>query len=321
MKHTSHRAGKGLTSYSVFLRALRCLGVQVPGLFFSTLLALRFLTVSASAALQSTVAVFDTPGSVDGWVSDNTRVTLSNPGGWLEMGFKAQLGPCLPEQCRAYADTNTLGGIFVGNYVSRQASEIRFDFSAVNVKPSLVWVSLMCGSGREWFIVVTPPDVGTWGSYVIPVAYKAGWLYSPIQTEQMFWDDMRDVKRVGVFVSRSATAVAESYKVDNFGINAGPGLDSDHDGMNDMAEMSAGTDPYAVASVLRLAAAEAVDEFVVVKWASVADRTYTILSTTNMFSDFLPLATGLPGTPPVNVYTDTTAIGIGPYFYKVGVEP
>lgn len=275
----------------------------------------------AKAAIQESVETFDTAGNLDGWMSDNTRVVASNPGGWLEIKFKEQYGPSVPEQCKVYAGSNTLGGTFIGNYVAGRISELRFDFMAVDARPSVMWVSIVCGSGREWYRVIACPAVGTWGTYTIPVAFGAGWLYSPLQTEQMFWDDMRDVRTVGVFVLRSATGLAERYRLDNIALYNGRGLDSDGDGVNDLIETAAGTDPYSTSSTFRIVAASVGEDYVLVRWASVAGRSYSLLSCTNLLGEFLPLASGIPATPPENEYKDTTATGKGPYFYKVGVEP
>jgi len=34
---------------------------------------------------------------------------------------------------------------------------------------------------------------------------------------------------------------------------------------------------------------------------------------------FTPLATSIPGKPSTTTYTDTNAVGSGPFFYRVGV--
>jgi hypothetical protein len=55
--------------------------------------------------------------------------------------------------------------------------------------------------------------------------------------------------------------------------------------------------------------------------SSVAGKDYAIHRTTNLAQGFAPLATSLPATAPLNQSTDSTATNIGPYFYRVSVNP
>jgi hypothetical protein len=64
-------------------------------------------------------------------------------------------------------------------------------------------------------------------------------------------------------------------------------------------------------------------------WESVAGRTYFLERSTHLGASptFLPLATGIPGLPgqfglPGNTqFTDSNAPGLGPNFYRVGIQP
>lgn len=100
-------------------------------------------------------------------------------------------------------------------------------------------------------------------------------------------------------------------------------LDADHDGFTNLQEYIAGTNPQDATS--RLAITECApnpaipDEFIL-RWSSVAGRTYTLQAATNLTTGFnLILATGIPATPPSNVYTDTVT-GVGMKFYRIKVE-
>ena len=63
------------------------------------------------------------------------------------------------------------------------------------------------------------------------------------------------------------------------------------------------------------------DDGVVLQWHSASNRVYHLKRSTNLNSEFNLLdPMDIPATPALNVYTDTTATGIGPYFYKVVVE-
>ena len=57
-----------------------------------------------------------------------------------------------------------------------------------------------------------------------------------------------------------------------------------------------------------------------VRWESVAGRTYFLERSATASSGFTPLAPGIPGQPCTTSYTDTNAIGTGPWFYRVGVS-
>ena len=98
--------------------------------------------------------------------------------------------------------------------------------------------------------------------------------------------------------------------------------DPDGDHRNNWQEWRCGTDPTNALSVLRLLPPQRAGTNVTVSWQSVAGLTYTLERGTNVAGPvpiFAPLATGIPGQPGTTTYTDTTAPGPGPFFYRVGV--
>ena len=108
----------------------------------------------------------------------------------------------------------------------------------------------------------------------------------------------------------------------------GPG-DSDGDGMSDWAEDLAGTNPDDSNSCFKLefpaASRYAINSNgVVLQWFSASNRVYHLYQSTNLTmsnNGFYPIPpTDIQATPTLNTYTDTTATGIGPYFYKIEVE-
>ena len=94
--------------------------------------------------------------------------------------------------------------------------------------------------------------------------------------------------------------------------------DGDHDGMSNLAETIAGTDPTSDASRLALTAGAKVADGFEVRWLSAAGRRYTLLKATSLTNTFTPVATGLTATPPVNRRTDANADSAA--FFKIQVE-
>ena len=100
--------------------------------------------------------------------------------------------------------------------------------------------------------------------------------------------------------------------------------DSDADGLSDAEEVIAGTDPTAESSFFELESSgsqSATPEGIVLNWNSVADRTYTLVRTTNLLEGFVyTVASDLPATPAMNTYTDTTAVAGEVYYYRISVR-
>jgi hypothetical protein len=97
-------------------------------------------------------------------------------------------------------------------------------------------------------------------------------------------------------------------------------VDPDGDGLNNWQEWRCATDPTNALSALRLLAPTVAGSDLLVRWESVADRTYFLELNANLSSAFTPLATGIPGQPGTTTYTHTNAIGAGPWFYRVGIQ-
>lgn len=101
-----------------------------------------------------------------------------------------------------------------------------------------------------------------------------------------------------------------------------PNADPDHDGMNNLAEWIAGTNPTNAASVLRLTLVSATNaNNVVLSWPSVAGKNYWLARSTNLLTGFNSIVgTNVAATAPTNVLTDTAVLPGNTRFYRVGVE-
>jgi hypothetical protein len=95
--------------------------------------------------------------------------------------------------------------------------------------------------------------------------------------------------------------------------------DPDHDGLNDWQEWICGTNPTNAASALRLISAVPAGTNVTVSWQSVAGINYFLERSANLATPFAPLATNVVGQAGTTRYADANAVGLGPFFYRVGV--
>jgi hypothetical protein len=97
--------------------------------------------------------------------------------------------------------------------------------------------------------------------------------------------------------------------------------DPDHDGLNNWQEWRCGTDPTNALSVLRLLPPVRTGTNVTLTWQSAAGMNYFLLRSTNLAASpvFVPLATDVFGQAGTTSFTDTSAAGAGPFFYRVGV--
>jgi parallel beta-helix repeat protein len=100
--------------------------------------------------------------------------------------------------------------------------------------------------------------------------------------------------------------------------------DADSDGMNNWQEWVAATNPTNALSVLRITSATKAENpaGLVVTWDSVNTRTYHIESSTNLAAQppFFTLQSSILGQAGTTSYTDTNAVGPGPFFYRVGIN-
>lgn len=100
--------------------------------------------------------------------------------------------------------------------------------------------------------------------------------------------------------------------------------DPDGDGMNNYQEWIAGTNPTNALSVLSMLPPVATNNpsGLMVSWESVNNRTYFLQSSTNlgMQPAFSTIQSNLVGQDGTTSYTDTNALGRGPFFYRVGIQ-
>ncbi len=100
--------------------------------------------------------------------------------------------------------------------------------------------------------------------------------------------------------------------------------DADGDGMSNLQEYLAGTDPTNRQSALRMMTVTVVKPGpeLDVSWSSVTNKTYFLQRSSNLAAQpaFSVVQSNIVGQAGVTIYQDTSVAGPGPYFYRVGVQ-
>ena len=129
---------------------------------------------------------------------------------------------------------------------------------------------------------------------------------------------------VNLIVDSDGDGMPDAWEIAH-GLNHQDGADAntdvDGDGQINLAEYLAGTDPQSAQSYLRVdSIAGSPGVGAQITWGSVAGRLYTILRSGTVTGGFVPMAAHLESTPPQNIFLDSSATNMGPYFYRLQLE-
>ena len=130
---------------------------------------------------------------------------------------------------------------------------------------------------------------------------------------------------IGAYEFQSPASVISHAWLQQYGLatdGSADYLDPDSDRLNNWQEWRAGTDPINPLSVLRLLSPIRTSTNMIVRWQSVSSRNYFLERGTDLAAQppFSTLATDIIGQAGTTTFTDTNAVGPGPFFYRVDVQ-
>jgi hypothetical protein len=135
--------------------------------------------------------------------------------------------------------------------------------------------------------------------------------------------DRGRLERVDLTVSLSgAGGLPDAWQMQYFGhTGVSPNDDPDKDGLTNLAEYKAGTNPTDSQSVFEILDVQP-DPLggTRIEWSSVQGKFYDLQRSGDLLDGFTDLQTQIAGTPPKNTFHDASATGSGPYFYRMRVE-
>ncbi len=152
-------------------------------------------------------------------------------------------------------------------------------------------------------------------------------LYADFVFDTTYEDSAADVYLPHYYWVKAKNAVSTSdFAMPDSGFaDVDPILDSDYDGIPDVQENYAGTDPYNSNSFLKVVSWTQANvpggNGYVISWLSQSNRSYRIEISTNLvYGGFSSLASGINAVPPMNTFTDFNASATSMRIYRIGVE-
>ncbi|MGQ9662686.1 MAG: thrombospondin type 3 repeat-containing protein [Kiritimatiellia bacterium] len=305
---------------------------------------LLFLPMTRNGLAQTgfrCVYDWDEPGLM-GWTNTSGTVLLFNSGGQLTAQFRQQKQPVFAADT---VRTVLPAGVLLTN--------ISFRLTARDCSPSAVRLCFRTAAGGDtWQVSLPPPTSRATVLYSVPLKENAGWRKGPYGTVQEFAAAMQSVAWVGIYIRRHGTTREQSYEIDSFEITglqcpedsdtdgmpdtwevvhgldpnnfADAFSDLDGDGMNNLAECRAGTDPTNANSLLMLSIAltniGGKGEAIVLGWPSAPGRVYALWRAADPDTPLEKYVGQISASCPSNKYVDIAATNVARCFYWIKLE-
>jgi len=178
-----------------------------------------------------------------------------------------------------------------------------------------------------------PVSAGALKLSATPTSYNRGLVMiggtvavfnQPAQTNlTLSFSDRGRIERIDLTVNLTSSGLLpDAWQLQYFGhTGVDPNADPDGDGMSNLAEYRAGTnptDPQSRFAIVRVQndPSGGID----IQWSSAAGKAYTLQRSGDLFGGFTDLQTHIAATAPLNALRDSSATGRGPYFYRLRVE-
>lgn len=119
-------------------------------------------------------------------------------------------------------------------------------------------------------------------------------------------------------IDRDGNGIPDFWEEQYFGFyGVDPNDDPDLDGLTNIQEYKAGTDPLDPNSRFMIHIVSTAG--LRIEWESTYGTFYHLQRSSHLLTGFTNVATQIAATPPKNTWQDTNAVGAGPYFYRLQI--
>lgn len=295
------------------------------------------VVVLCVCAMIAHAASVDMPA--DAWdTQTQIQAAVTKEDSSVTVGFGPDSSPPSVAMASLVAGAVGDGAAFAGDFVAAGINGIALQIAkSPDADAPRVKVELRSGkaTAMPWVYTLTANADGSATDVSVPLDIPGtrvpeGWSRSGFTggaADQRWAADLQNVHSLRIVVQRG-TADAETSVLSDFELKGDDfiypfdiNLDSDGDGMSDLAEQAAGTDENDRNDVFQ---AEFEDtsssEGVTIRWRCVPEASYKVERAGSLNGTFVDVATVVAPAAAYATYTDGTATGDGPYFYRISKQ-